>query len=178
MSGAAPMSGAARRCGRLGRVTLTEVVIAILIGVGIVGIVVPVLPGSILVLGAILVWATEVDTPGAWIVFAVAATFIALGAVAKYALPGRRLKEAGVPRSTLLAGALLGFVGFFVVPVVGLFAGFVLGVYAAERRRVGATAAWPATKHALRAVGVSLLIEALAAVLAALTWVVGVVVTP
>jgi uncharacterized protein len=159
-------------------VSLTEIVVAVLIAVGIAGIVVPVLPGSILVLGAILVWASEVGTERAWIVFAVAATFLVLGAVVKYALPGRRLDAAGVPRSTLLVGALLGFVGFFVVPVVGLFVGFVVGVYAAERRRVGGAAAWPATVHALKAVGLSLLVEVVAAVLAALTWVVGVAVTP
>lgn len=158
--------------------TPLEVLIALLIAVGVLGIVVPVLPGSILVLGAILVWASEVGTSRAWIVFAIAATFLVAGAVVKYVLPGRRLQEAGVPRSTLLAGALLGFVGFFVVPVVGLVLGFVLGVYVAERHRLGAQAAWPATKHALRAVGISILIEALAAVLAALVWVVGVVVTP
>ncbi len=158
--------------------TPTEVLIAVLIAVGIAGIVVPVLPGTILVLVALLVWATEVGTSTAWIVFAVAATFLVAGAVVKYALPGRRLKEAGVPRSTLLIGAGVAFVGFFVVPVVGLLVGFVLGVYAAERHRLGAAAAWPATKHALKAVGVSILVEALAAVLAALTWVVGVVVTP
>ena len=156
----------------------TEVVVAVLIAVGIVGIVVPVLPGTILVLVAILVWATEVGTPRAWIVFALAATFLVIGAGLKYALPGRRLKEAGVPRSTLLLGGLLGFVGFFVVPVVGLVAGFVLGVYAAEHRRVGGAAAWPATTHALKAVGISLLVEASAAILAALTWAVGVAVTP
>ncbi|KRF34347.1 DUF456 domain-containing protein [Nocardioides sp. Soil805] len=158
--------------------TPLEVLIALLIAVGVVGIVVPVLPGSILVLGAILVWASEVGTPRAWTVFAVAATFLAAGAVVKYVLPGRRLQEAGVPRSTLLAGALLGFVGFFVVPVVGLIVGFVLGVYLSERHRLGARAAWPATTHALKAVGISILIEAVAAVLAALVWVVGVVVTP
>lgn len=158
--------------------SLTEVVVAVLIAVGIAGIVVPVLPGSILVLGAILVWATEVGTGTAWTVFAVAATFLVLGAVVKYALPGRRLDAAGVPRSTLLFGALVGFVGFFVIPVVGLFVGFVVGVYAAERRRVGGAAAWPATVHALKAVGLSLLVETVAAVLAALTWVVGVAVTP
>ena len=53
-----------------------------------------------------------------------------------------------------------------------------LGVYAAERRRVGGAAAWPATVHALKAVGTSLLVETIGGVLAALTWVVGVVVTP
>nr|WP_284290737.1 DUF456 family protein [Angustibacter aerolatus] len=50
----------------------------------------------------------------------------------KYVLPGRRLKDAGVPWWTTLAGVALGVVGFFVVPVVGLLLGFVLGVYLAE----------------------------------------------
>ena len=63
------------------------------------------------------------------------------------------------------------------VPVVGLLLGFVAGVYAAERRRVGHDAAWPSTLAALRAAGLSILIELAAAVLAAATWVVGVVVT-
>ena len=53
----------------------------------------------------------------------------------------------------------LGVVGFFVIPVVGLFVGFVLGIYLAERRRVGQADAWPSTKAALRAVGLSILIE-------------------
>nr|WP_246210013.1 DUF456 domain-containing protein [Nocardioides piscis] len=66
--------------------------------------------------------------------------------------------------------------GFFVIPVVGLFIGFVLGVYAAEHRRLGSAAAWPATKHALKAVGLSILIELAAAMLAVATWIVGVVI--
>jgi hypothetical protein len=61
--------------------------------------------------------------------------------------------------------------------VVGLFVGFVAGVYLAERRRLGPGAAWPSTRSALRAVGVSLLIELAAGVLAAATWVTGVVIT-
>lgn len=157
--------------------SVTEIVIAVLIAVGIAGIIVPVLPGSILVLGAILVWALEIGTPTAWVVFAVAATFLVGGSVVKYLLPGRRLQASGVPTSTLVAGGLLAFVGFFVVPVVGMFIGFVLGVYAAERRRVGAALARPSTRAALRAVGVSILIELVAAFLAAVAWVVGVVVT-
>ena len=64
--------------------------------------------------------------------FVVATTFLALGAVVKYVVPGRRLKQVGVPTSTLLLGGVLGVVGFFVIPVVGLLVGFVLGVYLAE----------------------------------------------
>jgi hypothetical protein len=50
-------------------------------------------------------------------------------------------------------------------------------VYAAERARVGARAARPSTTAALRAVGLSILIELLAGLAATLTWVVGVAAT-
>ena len=56
--------------------TGAEVLVAIAIAVGIVGVIVPVLPGSLLVLGAILVWALEVGTAIGWAVFAVATAFI------------------------------------------------------------------------------------------------------
>ncbi len=155
----------------------TEILIAVMIAVGIAGIIVPVLPGSILVLGAILVWALEIATTTGWVVFAVGATLLVAGSVVKYLVPGRRLKASGVPRRTLLIGALLAFVGFFVIPLVGMFIGFVLGIYLAERTRVGAAGAWPSTVHALKAVGISILIELVAAFLAALTWVIGVALT-
>ncbi len=155
----------------------TEFLIAVVIAVGIAGIIVPVMPGTILVLGAILVWALQIGTSAAWVVFALCATLLVGGSVVKYLVPGRRLKASGVPHRTLLVGAVLAFVGFFVIPVVGMFVGFLLGVYVAERTRVGAAAAWPSTVNALKAVGVSILIELVAAFLAAVTWVVGVAVT-
>ena len=110
-------------------------------------------------LGAILVWAWELGGATAWVVFGVAAGVLVVGGVVKYLVPNRRLKDAGIPASTQWVGAALGIVGFFVMPVVGLLIGFVLGVYLAEYRRVGATAAWPSTVHALKAVGLSILIE-------------------
>ena len=154
-----------------------ELLVALAIAVGLVGILVPILPGSILIVGALLVWAWYVGGATAWAVFAVATVILVAGAVVKYLVPNRRLKEVGVPASTQWVGAAVGIVGFFVVPVVGLFIGFVLGVYLAEYRRVGGAAAWPSTKEALRAVGVSMLIELAAGVLAALVWVAGVVAT-
>ncbi|WP_121252739.1 DUF456 domain-containing protein [Nocardioides ferulae] len=157
--------------------SLTEVVVAIAILIGLVGILVPVLPGSILVLAAIGVWAVQTGGTTAWGVLAAAAVLLAAGTVVKYAVPGRRLKSAGIPASTQWAGAGLAVAGFFVVPVVGIFAGFVLGVYLAERHRLGARLAWPSTKSALAAVGLSILIELAAAVLATLVWVGGVVAT-
>ena len=154
-----------------------EVLVAVAIAVGVVGVVVPLLPGSLLVLGAILVWTIHEGGATAWSVFAVAAVVLGLGVVVKYAVPGRRLKEVGIPGSTMALGAVLGVVGFFVVPVVGLFLGFVLGVYLAELRRLGSREAWPSTLHSLRAVGLSIVIELLAALGATLVWVAGLVAT-
>ena len=157
--------------------TGAEVLVALAIAVGLVGVIVPILPGSLLVLGAILVWAWDLGTATAWVVFAVATTFIAVGSIVKYVVPGRRLKDNDIPSSTLVLGGVLGVVGFFVIPVIGLLIGFVLGVYLAELQRVGSAAAWPATKHALKAVGLSILIELVASLFAAATWVVGLVIT-
>ena len=157
--------------------TLTEVLVALAIAVGLTGILVPILPGSVLILAAILVWALSVGGPTAWVVFALATLLLAVGTFVKYAVPGRRLKDAGIPTSTQWVGAGFAIVGFFVVPVVGLFIGFVLGIYVAEHARVGASQAWPSTKHALKAAGLSILIELTAGVLATMVWLAGVVAT-
>jgi len=93
--------------------------------------------------------------------------------VIKYLLPGKRLKSVGVPNSALLAGGVLGLVGFFVVPVVGLILGFVLGVWLVERIRLGPGRAWPSTRQALAAAGLAMLIEFTAALGVAVVWVFG-----
>lgn len=155
--------------------TVTDIVVGIAILLGIAGIIVPVLPGTLLILGAILVWALELQTSTGWVVFAVAAAFLVIGGIVKYALPRSRMKEAGVPGSTMVLGAVGALVGFFLIPYVGLFLGFIGGIYLAERKRLGAERAWPSTRHALKAVGISILIELAAALLATATWTVGVI---
>lgn len=156
-----------------------EVVVALAIAFGLAGILVPILPGgSLLVAAAVLGWAIWLDATTGWVVFAIAAVLLTAGIVVKYAVPGRRLKEAGVPFSTQVVGAVLAIVGFFVIPVIGIVVGFVVGVFLAELRRRRATGpAWSATKHALRAAGLSILIELTAGILATATWVVGLILT-
>jgi hypothetical protein len=144
----------------------------VLVVVGLFGILVPVLPGTVLVGVGILVWAVAEGTATAWATFAVAALCLGLGLVVKYAVPGRRLKAA-VPTSTLVVGGVVAVVGFFVIPVVGALVGFPIGIYAAERARVGHAGAWPSTKAALRALAHSMLIELLAALAATAVWVAG-----
>jgi uncharacterized protein YqgC (DUF456 family) len=153
-----------------------DVVVALLMLVGLVGIVVPVLPGLLLVWIGAAVWATERHDATGWLLLAVATVLALGGSALKYLLPGRRMRAQGVPGRTMVAGGLLGLVGFFVVPVVGLFLGFVLGVYLTERWRLGQHGdAWASTRVALAAAGWSMLIELLTGLLIAVAWVVALV---
>jgi uncharacterized protein YqgC (DUF456 family) len=134
-----------------------EIIVAAVIAIGLAGVLLPVLPGTLLGGAAIVLWAAERGGAAAWLVCAVALVLLVAGSVVKYLVPG--------------------VVGFFVVPVVGLPLGFVLGVYLVEWQRLGHRAAGPATVHALRAVGLGIVIELTFGVLAAATWVLGVVLT-
>jgi uncharacterized protein len=148
------------------------VLVGIAIVVGLVGIVVPVLPGLLLIWGAIAVWAVAESSTAGWVLLVIATLLVALSQVVKYLVPGQRLRDAGVPTRSIVAGGLLGILGFFVVPVVGLFVGFVGGVYLAELARLRRhDAAWPSTVHALKAAGLSILIELLTGLLLALGWI-------
>lgn len=155
---------------------LTELVTILLILVGLLGVVIPVLPGSLLVLGGLLFYALSEQTTTGWVVLGVATFVVVVGEVAKYLVPGRSMKRSGVPTRSLVVGGVAGVVGFFVVPLLGLPLGFVLGVWLSERQRHSGDdrAAWASTRLALKAVGVSILIEFGAALAAAAIWVVGV----
>jgi hypothetical protein len=145
--------------------------VGVAIIVGLVGIVVFVVPGLLIVWAAVLVWALEERTAMAWGVLGLATLLALAGTVAKYLLPGQRMRDAGVPGRSIVFGGVLGVVGFFVIPVVGLFIGFILGIFLAERIRLGDHGqAWPSTQHALKAVGLSILIELFAGLLIAAAW--------
>lgn len=151
---------------------------ALLIVIGMAGIVVPAVPGLLLVLAAVLIWSWETGTALGWAVFAVAVVLWGAGLVLRYAVPERRLRAAGVRRSSLVLAALLGAVGFFVVPVVGAALGFVLGIYLVELAHSRSRAdAWASTRSAVAAVVTSMGIEMATAVAIALTWIVGVLLT-
>jgi uncharacterized protein len=153
-------------------VEVATVLAAVLIAVGIVGIALPVLPGLVLVVAGVAVWAVPRGDAVAWTVLGIVIAIAVVGSVVKYLLPGRAMRDAGVPGRTIALGALLGVIGFFVIPVLGLFIGFVLGVYLAELARLGGhDTAWPSTRKALAAVGWSIVIEMATGLLAAAVWV-------
>jgi uncharacterized protein YqgC (DUF456 family) len=154
--------------------TTVDLVAGVVILAGVLGVVIPVLPGLLLSWAGVLFWALLADAGGVrWVVLGLATVIALAGTVVKYLWPGKRLKNTGVPTTSMLAGGVLGLIGFFVVPVVGLILGFILGLWLAERARLGPGQAWQSTKSALGAVGLAMLLEFAAALAIAVVWVFG-----
>lgn len=79
---------------------------------------------------------------------------------------------------TLVVGVAGAVAGFFLIPVLGLPVGFVVGVYLAELARLrDGRAAWRSTRTAVVAIGIGMLVELAAGLAMAFTLFLGVVAT-
>ncbi|MFK0233118.1 DUF456 domain-containing protein [Streptomyces vinaceus] len=138
---------------------------------GVVGVLVPGVPGSWLVWAGVLWWALHERSALAWSLLVAATALLLVVQVVEWQLPPRRLRGVGVTRRMAAyagAGALLGFV---VIPVVGAVPGFVGGVYLCERLRLGTHGeAWASVRAVMRAVGTSVLVELLACLMVVGAW--------
>jgi len=153
--------------------------VALAMAVGLAGVLIPVLPGLLLVWAAGLVWTIR-DGGGAvrWTVLGVLTALFVGATVTKYVLPARLAAARGAPISTLLAGAAGAVVGFFVIPVLGAPIGGAAAIYLAEYVRLRRPrAALAATKAALVALGLGVLIELGTGVIMVLVWLGGVLAT-
>ncbi len=152
------------------------VVCGVIIAAGVVGVLIPGIPGLLLSWAGVLLW-TFIGGAGSarWLFLAIATLVALIGAGIKYALPGRNMKASGVRTLSIVVGGILGIIGFFVIPVIGLPIGFVVGVLLAElaRNRNGEQA-WRSTVAALKAVGLAVMIEIAAAFSVAFVWVLAV----
>ena len=157
--------------------TLGLVLVGAAILIGLIGVLLPLLPGTLLVFAAILVWALFERTTIAWVTLGVVTVLLGAALLIKYLWPAKRMKAAEVGTWSLFAGGALGIVGFFVIPVVGLIIGFVLGVYLAELSvRKNQRVAWTSTKHAMKGVALSMLVELAGGLMAAAVWLTAVLV--
>lgn len=153
-----------------------DILVGVVILIGLLGTIVQVLPGATIVGIAVAIWGGVQGGAVGWTVCGVAIALTLVGYVAQYLVPGKFMKARGVPNSALLAGAVAAVVGFFVIPVVGLFVGFIGGVFLAEYVRVREVGvAWPATVNALKAAGLAILTELTVAMLVTGTWIVGLI---
>src|SRR5689334_15440972 len=97
--------------------TSAQLLVGLVMVVGVVGVVVPVLPGLLLAWAAGLVWVWQDGAgPARVAVGGVLTVLLVAGTGAKYVLPARSASGAGAPRSTLLLGVAGAVAGFFLIP--------------------------------------------------------------
>lgn len=153
---------------------IVTIIAGLLMLIGALGTIFPILPGSILVIVGGLIWAIVIGGPVGWTVFGIVAVLCLLGMTASALLTGKRLKQREIPNRSILIGAVVGVVGAFLIPVVGLIVGFLAGLYASEWSRLGeAKPAWESSLVALKSVGLGMLIEFCCAGAAIAVWVIG-----
>ena len=154
---------------------LVSVITGVLLVIGALGTIFPILPGSILVIIGLLIWAIVIGGPVGWTVFGIGLLLSGSGMAASALLTGKRLKQREIPNRSILTGAVVGIVGAFVI-LVGLLLGFVLGLYASEWYRLrDPKQAWDASVVAMKSVGLGMLIEFACAGTAIAVWIVGLV---
>ncbi|WP_328903132.1 MULTISPECIES: DUF456 domain-containing protein [unclassified Streptomyces] len=147
------------------------VAVGLVMLLGLIGVLVPGVPGPAIVWAAVLWWAFTDTTPTAWAVLIGATVLLLLNQALKPLLPPRRPRESGAPRRTLLLGGLGAIVGFFVLPVVGAAVGYVGVIFGAERLRLGSRGAgWTSVRTVMRATGYSVLVELYACLLVTGAW--------
>ncbi|MGO4958481.1 DUF456 domain-containing protein [Luteococcus sp. Sow4_B9] len=141
-------------------VTLLAVLVALLALVGLCGIVIPVLPGSITIGIAALVWAIGGTSAWGWTAFGVAAALLAIGMTASMLLTKRNLDSREIPTWPVVVGLVCGLVGAFVLPALGLPIGFVIGLFCAELYRMrDASQAVSTSIATVKAIGLGMVIE-------------------
>ena len=145
---------------------------AVVMAIGLVGTLVPLLPGLALIWGTALVYGL-VDGFGTvgTVAFVMITALFAASLISKVVLPGRRGRSGGVPAAALAIGALGAAIGFFVIPVVGLIVGAVCGVLLAEYARTRDwKVAWRGTRAVAAGVGLAIALEIAAGIFMILVW--------
>jgi uncharacterized protein len=147
--------------------------VALVMAIGVVGTMVPLIPGLGLVVAAATGYGLAEGFGAVGVVAMVVIVALAVaGTVAGVVLPGRAAGRTGAPPTSLAVGVLGAVVGFFVVPVVGLPLGGAVGIYVGERLRTGdGTVAWRTTKATLIAFGLAALAQLAAGIAMVFTWI-------
>ncbi|GAA1807647.1 DUF456 domain-containing protein [Nesterenkonia flava] len=144
---------------------VTTIIIGLVLLAGVVGVILPVLPGSLVIILGLLIWAILVGGPVVWTAAVIGMLLALAGWSASTVLTGRALQRERIPRGPILIGIVCAVIGLVIFPPLGLFLGFALGLFGAEliRRDYDWQAAGSASLKALRAMGIGILVEFLLA---------------
>lgn len=149
---------------------MVTVLVGAAVAIGILGTLVPVVPGIGLVWAAALVYGI-VEGFGAvgWTAMVLITALGVAGLYASVRVPQRAATQGGIPLGGQLFAFALAVVGFFVIPVAGAALGFVAGIYLVARRR-DPDRAWSITTGTIRAMLLGAGLQFAAAVGMGLVW--------
>ncbi|WP_022873646.1 DUF456 domain-containing protein [Nesterenkonia alba] len=148
-----------------GAEALTTVIAGLILLLGAAGVILPVIPGSLVIILTLLIWAVLLGGPAAWTAAIIGVVLAGIGWSASTVLTGRALHREQIPRGPILVALAAALVGLVLLPPLGLFLGFAVGLFGAEyfRRDHQAGEAARASMVALRAMGLGIVIEFLLA---------------
>ncbi|CAN5908058.1 DUF456 domain-containing protein [soil metagenome] len=135
--------------------------IAVLMAIGLAGVVLPLIPGLPIIWGAALLYGFSTTFGALGTTAMVAITVLAaLGIAASFVIPDRAGVVSGASRRTRLFAGVMGLIGFFVIPVLGFPIFACAGVLLAQYRE---TARWDtamqSTVAVLKGFGAALVAE-------------------
>lgn len=145
--------------------------------VAAVGVVYPVLPGSLIAIITLVVWAAAVGSWASWVSGVAAALLCVAGWSSSAVLTGRRLKQLEVPGWSIAVAVVAGIAGLILIPWVGIFVGFAAGLLVSEWvRHHDARRAVYSSAQTLKTMGIGVLLEFLLLCAAVSVWWAGVIV--
>jgi len=152
-----------------------EVLIGLTMAIGLVGTLIPVLPGLVLVWIAGLTWAVlDGADKTHWIIFSVMTLVFLIGVGLSFYIPAKSTKDESAPKWTFLVASVFSIIGFFVIPIVGLALGFIFGVFICQLANSREFhRALRATGSTLKALGLVSLVHCACGIAIATTWAIG-----
>lgn len=146
---------------------IVTVIAALLMLVAVAGTIFPIIPGSPVAVVTLIAWAWILGSSASWSTGVIGAALALVGMSASLVLTGRTMKREAIPKGPILVATASAVVGIFVIPFVGLFIGFALGLFAAEYvRRRDLQLALRSSLQALKAMGWGMVVECGCAILA------------
>lgn len=149
-----------------------EIVVGTVIAIGVIGTLVPVLPGPLMVWGAAIAYGAVVGLDGAgWPALGVITAGFGLCIYLGIAIPRHTIADEGLGWRGQILSAVLAVAGMFVVPVIGAWVGLALGVFLVRYHRTGDVAASRrSTMATVTAIGKATVLQFLTAVVMAGVW--------
>ena len=148
------------------------IVIGLVMAVGVIGTVVPFLPGVILIWLAAVIYGFLVGfSPIGIVVLVVLTLLVAASVIKSFIVPKRAAEGHDVSRWSQLVALIGAIIGFFLIPLVGVIVGALVGLYLAEYiHHRDPHDAWGSTMAVAKGFGLSALIDVVIAVFMTTVW--------